>query len=204
MTCDHDLGAIDLKQMFGDSVLNIDRSCGTVSTAIFSFQVDDKKNNNRAEGCGAVEMRMNRIGRDCCGTQTPAIEHTLQVERLPPSFTTEAGSLDKMLLCDANIHPTVTGVPAFSRGCADAVQTLEASDVVTFNADSCDKTITRTFTLRDDDCATTEQTYVQNITLEDHYLPQFDIFPDDISVRVFDSYGTDATGFPTASAHEAQ
>jgi len=41
-------------------------------------------------------------------------------------------------------------------------------------------------------------TFVQTLTLDNNYPPSWDYFPDDVNIGVFDDYGTEALGFPTA------
>ncbi|CAB9499808.1 expressed unknown protein [Seminavis robusta] len=198
LTCLDDVTALNLQQLFGQSVFSVDTSCNSIPSPIFSFETDDRKNQMNEDGCGPLEMKVARMATDCCGEDTEPIEHTLLVERLPPRFTSTAGSLDVSLGCDVNIHPSVTGVPEYERGCIDAVQSLTVADTSSYNTTTCATTIERTFILQDDGCELTEQTFVQKITLEDTYVPQFDLFPENVTLKVFDPYGPDLTGFPTA------
>ena len=47
-------------------------------------------------------------------------------------------------------------------------------------------------------CSSQSAAHVQTLTLENDYDPTWDYFPDDVTVDVFDDYGTEALGFPTA------
>jgi hypothetical protein len=123
----------------------------------------------------------------------------LKIEQVPTKITQVLGSMDVTATCDTNIHPSVYGEPSFNGGCrlANKKVALIQTDP-SFNLETCTTTLQRTFTVSENACEEQSQNFVQIITLENNYDPQFDFFPSDKTIGVFDSYGTDAFGFPTA------
>ena len=201
MTCTDDFNSLNLGDLFGITVLDVDETCPTFFAPVFSYVTDNKKHRKKddeATGCGPVEMTVQRIGQDCCAQATQPVEHSILVERFAPKFSTKAGSMDVTTTCDANIHPMYTGTPTFESGCPDALSTVSVVDKTTLDTDTCTHIVERSFLLRDDGCANTEQTFMQTITLEDNNPPEFDYFPSDRTIRIFDAYGTLENGFPTA------
>ena len=148
--------------------------------------------------CGARSMEIERTVEDCCGFKA-SITHLLKIEQVPPTITQVIGSMDKTLSCDANIHSSEFGQPSFNGGCrlANTKVMLSQTDP-SFNLDTCTTTLQRTFRISENNCEEQAQNFVQTITLENNYDPQFDFFPPDKTIEVFDSYGTNALGFPTA------
>eukprot|EP00979_Chaetoceros_neogracilis_P015927 scaffold6681_cov141-Chaetoceros_neogracile.AAC.2 len=148
--------------------------------------------------CGASSMKIERTLEDCCGN-TDSYTHFLKIEQVPPIITQALGSMDVTATCDTNIHPSVYGEPSFNRGCRLANEKVEFIQTdPSFDLGTCTTTLQRTFTVSENGCEAQSQNFVQIITLENNYDPQFDFFPSDKTIGVFDSYGTDAFGFPTA------
>ena len=205
MSCNENFSGLNLNALFGASIFNTDERCRSFSSPIFDFDLtiemgsDSRKHkDNNWNGCGALAISVQRYGEDCCHQFSEPLIQTLFIEREPPQFYTPAGSLDVTTTCDANLHPRVTGMPEFAGGCRDSVTTVDVEETKTLDATTCVTTLERTFVLRDDGCEETQQQYVQTIALSDDYTPEWDYFPEDVTLRVFDPYGTEATGFPTA------
>ena len=148
--------------------------------------------------CGARTMTIERRVQGCCGN-TAVIEHVLNIEQTAPTITQQPGSMDVKTTCDANIHLSQFGQPSFDGGCAVAshVIAVDQTDPV-FDESTCTTTLQRTFKLTENGCEDQGQLFEQTITLQNNYAPQFDSFPPDKAIGVFDSYGTQALGFPTA------
>jgi len=91
------------------------------------------------------------------------------------------------------------GEPSYETGCPGAEQDFEVKDRETvFDQGTCETKITREFRLVDDGCEDKAVSFDQKITLTNTHKPEWDFFPPDVTIAVFDDYGTDATGFPTA------
>ena len=149
ITCDIDYNTLNLEAEFGVVTLNIDPGCPAKPVEFKVKSIVDPPD----DGCAPVVMEIERTAKDCCGNVVSnPITHTLTIESLPPKFTQAEGSMDLMLACDANIHPKITGEPEFVPGCLDSVANLDAMDTSVFDVSTCQTTVTRKFTVDDNDC----------------------------------------------------
>lgn len=179
--------------LFGGVTINKDPRCPVPEQ---SFLVVGGSPSDLA--CGGRSMTIERMVADCCGN-TATMTHVLNIVQAPPSITQSPGSMDVTTTCDANIHPSEFGEPSFAGGCAAANHNIELDQAdPVFDLSACTTTLQRIFKLTENGCEAQGQFFVQTITLENNYAPQFDFFPPDKTIGVFDAYGTKALGFPTA------
>lgn len=190
--CTQDMSRIDYRGLFGDVLPVIADRC---APRVPRFRVDSSL---PPLSCDTVDLRIKRSIRDCCGKEA-SIFQTLQVVPVPPTITQAPGSMDKTLLCDANISPFVLGFPSYEEGCPNAFieRKFEDSNPI-FDSSTCTTTITRTLRIVENGCDRLAQSFVQTILLQNPYNPEWDFFPDDTTIGVFDEYGTEVLGFPTA------
>jgi hypothetical protein len=192
--CNIDFSTFNFDSVFGKANLNMDPTCKAKTPLYKILSTTD----DETDGCSPVTMTIERYATDCCKQKTNTFQHILTIETLPPKFLTTAGSMDAELDCTANIHPEELGAPDYEPGCPEALQELEVSDAEpVFDSLTCRTTIERTFSVSDDGCAAKTQSFLQKITLTNDYDPEWDFFPPDTTIGVFDDYGTDAVGFPT-------
>lgn len=191
------VASLSVEAIFGPVVPKIDSFCPSSSNAVEARlgQFDET-----ADSCAPVSLDIERFARDCCNQKTNVIVNHLEVIPLPPSFIEAPGELDVELTCDSNIHPMGGNVmsPTFVPGCPDAVQSLDFFEEATFDMGTCMTTVKRTYVVTDDGCDALKSSYGQMILLRNDYNPEWDFFPDDKTIEVFEDYGPDNTGFPTA------
>lgn len=192
MTCGD--GKPNLLSLFGQIDIEVDPRCQASPTQGFIMTGGSPPDG----ACQPRKVFYDRIIKGCCGDDVK-ISHVLNIEPTPPTITQPVGSKDVTKTCDANIHPDVFGDPIFQTSCAYAStsMSIEQSDPE-FDLATCQTTIQRTFRLVESGCNANEQLFLQTITLENDYAPEFDFFPPDTTIGVFDEYGTGALGFPTA------
>ena len=186
----------NFKKMFGSVTVNYDNRCEEKPEQQFIITGSSAAETN----CGGRSITIDRTIKDCCGNIS-TIEHTIEVEKVPPTFTQEPNSLDLVRTCDFNMHPSNPELPrpSFARGCdASSIRMGYDDTVSVFNHLTCATTFTRRTTLTESNCDEFKQTFIQDIVLKNDYAPIFDSFPNDKTIGVFDSYGSDALGFPTA------
>jgi len=199
--CDEDISTMTVDKLAGKVITEqVDDLCkeGLVIRSMWT--------RNEAEApCGPEQLTLTRYAVDCCDQNSTTITQTINILPKPPRFidsdgnALEAGSMDIVVDCTADIFPSTLGYPLYETGCEESVVDINATDSdPVFNPATCETEITRTFTLIQDDCTEDPETFVQVITLRDPYDPVFDFFPPDQSIGVFDPYGTDSTGLPTA------
>jgi hypothetical protein len=191
--CNVDFAKLNYKELFGDISTEVDSRC-IPKKARFNFL-----NALPPLSCDPVELKMQRTVHDCCGKKA-SVDHTLKVEPLPPKITQAPGSMDKPdLQCDSDISPSILGFPTYEPGCPGSQVGKNVDDSNTeFDLDTCTTTIKRKFTITENGCKESAQSFVQTLVLKNDYNPDWDEFPADVKIEVFDEYGTEALGFPTA------
>lgn len=189
--CTQDFSKLNYQTTFGDVEAIVDSKCAA-RAARFRF-LDSLPRLS----CNPVELQVKRSARDCCGNEAFLMQ-TLQVVPLRPTITQPERSMDVTQACDADINPTVLGFPTFEAGCPNSDLQLSMDDVdALFDVTTCTSTIKRTFSVVENGCVNSKQTFEQIISLENNYNPEWDFFPEDRVVGVFDDYGTESQGFPT-------
>ncbi|GFH55610.1 hypothetical protein CTEN210_12086 [Chaetoceros tenuissimus] len=183
----------DFRQYFGSVDITQDSRCQTEPSEFFRI-----KGGSQPSNCETAQVFIEREVEGCCGDPV-TFQYTLNVEPLPPTFIPQEGSLDVVTTCDANIDYSVLEIPKYTSGCEYSDNTLYANEKEPeFDISTCRTSITRTFELTENGCDAFNQTFSQEITLTNDYLPEFESFPPDVTIDIFDEYGTDALGFPTA------
>lgn len=199
ISCDVDIASLNFGVIFGDVVETVSDLCP--SGLDVGFQIVQSFDDDE-DGCAPTTLEIARVATDCCGrTTTPPLFHQLKIEVVPPRFTTEAGSIDQTLDCTANLFPSDSNpipVPETEEGCPESENQVTVQDSSTvFDPNTCETSWTRTWTVTQDGCAATSATFLQQFTLQNDYLPEWDFFPEDIVVGFFEKYGTDDLGYPT-------
>ena len=161
LDCQESSESVDYAGLFANEVnINIDGKCDAQP----SLQCE--QTSLSGDSCTPTEVALDCFVVDCCGVQSNIIEVVVVINKLPPKFTTPPGSLDVNRPCTDNISPAVLGKPDVVAGCPDSVLDLQIVDEKNFDPQACRTTVTRTFTVTENNCVDLSDTFVQIIVLE--------------------------------------
>mmetsp|Transcript_6388 Transcript_6388/g.12042 ORF Transcript_6388/g.12042 Transcript_6388/m.12042 type:complete len:1804 (-) Transcript_6388:97-5508(-) len=188
---------LDIKGLFGEPSIKYDtQTCTRTPKVHFTLvQAISFDRDNEDDGCTNDVFSYEFEFTDCCGNEAEPLLFNVEVEKVPPTIISQPGELDTVQDCLNNIHPDVIGSPEFLPGCPGSEPDISFIDVSTFDSNTCQTTIVRTYSINE--CSLSED-YIQTITLENKHPPIWDFFPADVRMPVFAAYGTEETGFPTA------